>query len=308
MLKNSNQKKSIIINCDTGIDDAVALLLALKSGKVDIKLIVTDVGNVSTKQAAQNTLNVLELFGSEDIPVCAGEGKCLVQERNRIVVHGKTGLGEYVFDEIDRKPIKGDAVEKMYQTIIENEQKTTLVCMSPSTNIAKLIIKHPEVKEKIERLIYMAGSIEELGENEIPYTEYNVSCDPEAAEVVFNSGIKIDLVPMEMGHTAYLEWQDVFETKNENYTGSVLEIIFRSYKDRHVKNGIATHDGCAIAYLTNPEIFKTRPVYGEVKYFDKIGTGVLTVNFNQKPNMTTCTEVDVKKFRKLYFKALRKCK
>ena len=262
MKKNKSIKIPVIINCDTGIDDAVALMIALKSEKLDIKLITTDVGNVSTKQAAKNTLNVLELFDADNIPVCAGEGKCLVQERDRVVVHGKTGLGEYEFDEIDRVPAKGDAVEHMYNTIIENEQKTTLVCMSPSTNIAKLLLKHPDVKEKIERLIYMAGSIEEIGKNEIPYTEYNVSCDPEAAEIVFKSGIKIELVPMEMGHTAYLEWQDVFATKNENYTGSILEIIFRSYKDRHVKNGIATHDGCAIAYLTNPEIFKTKPVYG----------------------------------------------
>ena len=308
MQKNSNQKIPVIINCDTGIDDAVALMIALKSGKLDIKLITTDVGNVSTKQAAQNTLNVLDLFDAENIPVCAGEGKCLEQERSRVVVHGVTGLGDYVFEKNDRKITKGDAVENMYKSIVENEKKTTIVCMCPSTNIAKLLLKYPNIKDKIERIVYMAGSIEEIGKNEIPYTEYNVSCDPEAAEVVFNSGIKIDLVPMEMGHTAYLEWQDVFATKNENYTGSILEIIFRSYKDRHVKNGIATHDGCAIAYLTNPEIFKTKPVYGEVKYFDKIGTGVLTVNFNKKPNMTTCTEVDVQKFRKLYFKSLKKCK
>ena len=163
-------------------------------------------------------------------------------------------------------------------------------------------------EEKIEKLIYMAGSVEELAKDEIPYAEYNVSCDPEAAEVIFDSGLKIEIVPMEMGHTAYLDWEEVFRTKNENFVGSVLEIIYRSYKDRHVKNGIATHDGCAIAYLTNPEIFKVKPVFAYVKYFDEISTGVLMMNFKRKPNATTCVSMDIKKFKKLYFNSLKKCK
>lgn len=305
-----NTKKLIptIINCDTGIDDAVALMIAVKSKKLDIKLITTDLGNVNAEQSAKNTLNVLELINAPQIPVSFGEGKCYKLERARVSVHGNDGLGGYKFDENPRKILEGDAVENMYKTLMASDEKITIICISPTTNIAKLVSTHKDCLEKIERIVIMVGTIEKVADGEIPYPEFNCAGDPEACEEVLKSGVKIEIVPMEMGHTAYLDWQDVFKTKNTNFVGSVFEYIFRSYKDRHVKNGIATHDGCAIAYVTNPELFETKPVYAEVKYFDMIGTGVLTMDFDKEPNMITCTKVDIPKFKKLYFKCLKECK
>ncbi len=297
----------LIINCDTGIDDAVALLLAVKSKKINIKLIVTDLGNVDPKQAAINTNNILEAFNAPSIKVVAGEGKCLKRERPRVAVHGNGGLGEYVFEKNNREVSKEDAIEAMYNTIVNAEKPITIVSLSPVTNIAKLIIKHPDCTKNIERLVFMAGSVEDLKPGDLPYPEFNVATDPEAAVKVFESGIKIDIVPMEMGHTAYLDWQDVFNTKNLNFTGSMLEILYRSYKDRHVKNGIATHDGCAIAYLTNPEIFEVKQMYGSIKYFDSLDSGILVLNNTESPNVDVCTKIDIKKFKKLYFDALAKC-
>ena len=308
MAKKIVEKIPVIINCDTGIDDAVALLIGIKSEKLDIKLITTDVGNVKTPIAAKNTLNVLELVGAEDIPVCAGEGKCFAQERPRPAVHGNGGLGEYVFEENSRRITKGDAVEKMYETLMASDKKVTIIGVSPPTNIAKLLKEHKDCVKKIERIVFMAGTIEEIEKEEMPYPEFNVACDPEAGEILFGSKIPIEIVPMEMGHTAYLTWQEVFKTKLTNFVGRVLEVVFRSYKDRHVKNGIATHDGCAIAYVTNPEIFKTKPVHAKVKYFEKIQTGVLTMDFNKKPNATACVSINIRAFKKLYFKCLKKCK
>lgn len=305
--KKEEKKIPVIINCDTGIDDAVAILLAVKSEKLDIKLIATDIGNVEPKQAAKNTLNILELIGAPDIAVVAGDGKPLEKERPRVAVHGNGGLGEYVFEKNSRRLVGEDAVEEMYRVLMESEEKVTIICLSPTTNIAKLVIRHKDCLDKIERLVLMAGTIEEVEKDEIPYPEFNVATDPEAGEVVIKSGIKLEIVPMEMGHTAYLDWEDVFKTKIENHTGAVLEVVFRSYKDRHVKNGIATHDGCAVAYVTNPEFFETSPVYASVKYFDSIKTGVLTMDFKKKPNSLTCTKIDIPKFKKLYFKMLSKC-
>lgn len=308
MRKSEEKKIPVIFNCDTGIDDAVALLIAEKSGKLDIKLIVTDVGNVAPIQAAKNNLNILDLIGAPDIPVCAGTGKCFKKERPRVAVHGNGGLGEYVFEPNSRRVDETDAVQKMYEVLMASDEKITIICVSPPANIARLLHKHKDVKEKIERIVFMAGTIEEVKDDEMPYPEFNVACDPEAAEEVFKSGVPIEIVPMEMGHTAYLDWQDVFKTKLENFTGSVLEVVFRSYKDRHVKDGIATHDGCAIAYVTNPELFETKPVYAKVKYFDSIKSGVLTMDFNKEPNVLTCVKIDVSKFKKLFFKCLKKCK
>ncbi len=297
-----------IINCDPGIDDAVAIIMAIKSERFDIKLITTDLGNISCEQAAQNVLNVLELIGAPDIPVAIGEGKCLEIERPRRAVHGKTGLGNYVFEKNSRRPVEGDAVEVMYNTLKSNEEKVTIICLSPPTNIAKMVKKYPDAVEKIAKMVFMVGSIEQLKRGKLPYAEFNVSGDPEACNAILKAKIPLEIVPMEMGHTAYLEWQDVFKTKNMNHVGAVLEYIYRDYKDFHVKNGIATHDGCAIAYLVKPEIFKVEDVKVEIRYYDKLGTGVFVMNFDKKPNAKACTEINVKKFRKFYFECLKKCK
>ena len=307
-MKKTTEKIPVIINCDTGIDDAVAIMIALKSEKIDIKLIITDVGNVDTTQSAINTLNTLELLDAPQIPVIVGEGKCFERERPRFVAHGNNGLGGYENKDNPRKITEGDAIEETYKVLMESEEKVTIVCISPTTNLAKLFTKHKDCLNKIEKVVVMAGSIEEVGNNEIPYPEFNISGDPEAAEILFNSGVEIMIIPMEMGHTAYLDWEDVYKTKNLNYTGETLEFIYRSYRDRHVKNGIATHDGCATAYLTDPELFEVSDVCAEIKYYDSIDTGVLVMDFNKKPNAKTCVSVNVEDFKKMYFRYLKKCK
>lgn len=306
--KKTKDKIPVIINCDTGIDDAVAFMFAVKSEKLDIKLVTTDIGNVNTVRAARNTINILDLVDSEPVPVCAGDGKYFVKMRPKFSAHGDGGLGTYSFDKDVGKIDDGDAVDKIYETLKASPKKITIISICPLTNIAKLFTRYPDSKDMIERLVIMAGTVEEIKKGDMPYPEFNVATDPEAGEVVFKSKVKIDIVPMEMGHTAYLTYEDVFKTKLTNYTGSVLEKIFRGYKDRHVKNGVATHDGCAVAYVTDPDIFETKPVYAEVKYYKSIDSGVLTMDFNKEPNCTTCTKVDVQKFIKLYYKYLKKCK
>ncbi len=308
MQTKNNKKIPVILNCDTGIDDAVAILLAVKSKKLDIKLITTDVGNVDPVRSAKNTVNILELIDAPEIPVVRGDGKCFKKERARVAVHGDGGLGEYVFEDTKREVKDTNAVEEMYEALKASDKKVTVICMSPTTNLAKLLTKHKDAVSLIDRVVLMAGTIEEVSDTEMPYPEFNIATDPEAGEALFNSGVKIEIVPMEMGHTAYLDWQEVFKTKMTNLTGSVLEVVFRSYKDRHVKNGIATHDGCAVAYVTNPELFEVKPVNAKIKYFDSIKTGVLTMSFKEEPNCITCVKVNIPKFKNLYFKCLKKCK
>lgn len=303
-----NKKIPVIINCDTGIDDAVALMIAIKSEKLDIKLITTDIGNVDSKQSAKNTINVLNMFGDDTTPVCAGDGQYFVRMRPKFSAHGNGGLGAYSFDKNARRLAVGDAVDRIYQVLSSSDEKITIISISPLTNMAKLLKRYPDCVDYIERLVVMAGSTEPTAPRQMPYPEFNIATDPEAGETVFKSKLKIDIVPMEMGHTAYLSYEDVFKTKITNYVGSVLEKIYRGYKDRHVKNGVATHDGCATAYVVRPDIFKTRPVHAEVKYFKSIDSGVLTLDFEKEPNCTACVEVDVKKFINLYFKMLKKCK
>jgi len=165
-LQNNNKKIPVIINCDTGIDDAVALMIAVKSEKLDIKLITTDIGNVNTTQSAINTLNVLELINAPSIPVVVGDGKCYKKERTRVSVHGSDGLGGYKFKDHSRKITEGDAVEEIYKTLMASDEKITILTISPISNIAKLISRHPECLDKIEKFVIMVGTIEETPEGE----------------------------------------------------------------------------------------------------------------------------------------------
>lgn len=301
------KKIPLIIDADPGIDDAVALMMATKSNMFDIKMVSCTAGNTNLENVTTNTIGVLELLGEMKMPVAKGCAKPIKRESfSKEIFHGIGGMGGYVFENLKHQVDKIDAVTLMHEVLNASEEKVTIVALGPLSNIATLFLKHPEDKEKIERLVFMGGSYVEKGDK-TPYAEFNISSDPEAAEVVFASKVKMVMVPMEMGHTAYLDWHDVFVTKEENMTGEFLEFIYRSYHDGHVKNGIATHDGTTVAYLIEPEIFETKPAKVSVVYFKEINSGVAICDFEAEPNMEVCVKVDVKKFKKLYFNALRKC-
>lgn len=301
------EKIPVIIDADPGIDDAVALMMAIKNKLLEIKLITCTAGNTNLDNVATNTLNALELFDAPQIPVALGRATPISRPSfSKEIYHGANGLGGFEFEKNNRKCSNLSALESFHKVLSENTQKITIVAMGPLSNIADLIKTYPQDLNKIEKLIFMAGSIEEDGKK-TPYAEFNISSDPEAAEIVFNSNLTMFMVPMEMGHTAYLDWHDVFLTKQENYTGEVLEFIYRSYNDGHVKNGIATHDGTTLAYLLAPQIFETLPAFVSVKYFKEIGSGVAICDFEKTPNMRVCTKINIKEFKKIYFKALSKC-
>lgn len=303
-------KKSIpvIMDVDTGIDDAVAIVMAVKDPKIDVKLVLTCHGNTTIKNITKNTLTMLATLGATHIPVAEGMASPLLIKRPHVSAHGADGLGGYEYKNPGLNLLKISALEATHEILSKSEEPLTYVCLAPSTNVANLLIKYPEDAKKIKELVLMVGSNEPVKEGDVPYKEFNASVDPEALEKVLASGLNITIVSMEMGHTAYLDWQDVYKTKQTNVFGELLENIYRSYKDYHVKNGIATHDGCAVAYLIDRSMFEIKPAHMQVKFFESLGSGVGVVDYTEKPNVSITTKIDVKKFKKLYFKILKKCK
>ena len=303
-------KKSIpvILDVDTGIDDGVAIIMAVKHPKIDVKLVLTCHGNTTIKNITKNTLTMLATLKATNIPVAEGMASPLLIKRPHVSAHGADGLGGYEYKNPGLNLLKISALEATHEILSKTEEPITYICLAPSTNVANLLIKYPEDAKKIKELILMVGSNQPVKPGEVPYKEFNASVDPEALEKVLSSGLNITIVSMEMGHTAYLDWQDVYKTKNLNRFGEILEKIYRSYKDYHVKNGIATHDGCAVAYLIDKSMFETKPAHMEVKFFEALGSGVGVVDYDKAPNVTITTKVDVKKFKKLYFNLLKKCK
>ena len=298
----------IILDVDTGIDDAVSIMIACKDKRVQPIMLVTCHGNTTVENITQNTLDVLSMLGEDHIPVVQGMKRALVKDRSHVFAHGTDGMGGYKLESSQVTKLETEALESIHAVLNSWGEPVTYVCIAPVTNLAKLLITYPEDAKKIKQAVIMAGSNEAVKKGSLPYREFNASVDPEALEVVLNSPVEKVFVTMEMGHTAYLDWQDVYKTEHTNAVGETFEKIYRGYHDYHVKNGIATHDGCAVAYVINPKLFEVLPAHMQVNYYKEYGTGVGVVDYSRKPNCIVTTKIDVKKFKKLYFKCLKACR
>jgi non-specific riboncleoside hydrolase len=307
------EKIPLIIDTDPGVDDAVALMMAFNDDNFDIKLISSTAGNLGINLTTRNCLHLTKIFDRENILVSEGANKPL---KRKLVdaenVHGKMGFGKYEYDTtyISKNLSKNKAYEDMASIISNSKQKITIIALAPLTNIAHLILEHNEVIKNIDKIVFMGGSLDFPKDNKVPpYNEFNIGVDPESAEVVFNSKIPLVMIPMELGHGAYLSFSEIEKTKETNKTGELLSLMYDGYKDTHVKNGAAMHDGATIAYLINNNLYETKKAKIYVKYFDSIKTGTLMIDYDSKDkNATIAIKIDIEKFKELYFNLLKKSK
>ncbi len=298
-------KVPVIIDVDTGTDDAVAIAEACYLKELDIKLISCGSGNTDVQNVVNNTLNILQLINKGNIPVAKGDGKKFKANKFFLNVHGKTGMGEYNFEPLHIKEIETPAEDAIVDVIKNSEQKITIIGLGPLSNIARAIDNCPEIVSNIERIVISGGLIEKLDDGQFPYTSFNIAYDDEAVKLLLNSGIKIEIVPSNMGHDAYLTYEEVYKTKIANETGACFEHIFRSYHDRHVKNGIAMHDACAVFFVAKPELFQAEPSFSCIKNDGKNNEGIMKFDFlTGSPNTTVVTKINIPKFKKIYFKTL----
>jgi len=300
-----NKKIPVILDVDTGIDDAVSIMIALKSKKLDVRLINTCAGNTTLNNVVDNTLDVLCALRESKVPVAKGADKSLSGENPHISAHGADGLGGWDIKS-GLKPLNINSVEATHEVLKNAKEPITYICLAPLTNIANFIKAYPEDLKNIKEFVLMIASNEQLKSGEMPYREFNVAADWVACDIVLKSNVKKVVVSMEMGHTAYLDWQDVFKTKQTNNFGQTLEKMYRKYNDFHVKNGIATHDGCAVAYAINPKLFECKPARLQVKQFSEDGLGRVVVDYSGEANAMITTKINVKKFKRLYFDCLKR--
>jgi non-specific riboncleoside hydrolase len=314
------KKTPTIIDTDMGIDDAVAVALAVSSSEPNIKMISTMFGNVYVEQAAFNALRLLDLFGAADrnIIVAKGSAKPITAKTQKAYhAHGKDGLGGLQFEH-DKYTAKNlhkfakvcDIEESYFELLSQTSEPVTIICIGPMTNLAKVITKYPElVKQWVKQIIFMGGSLEPCpfidGDYQIPYAEFNINIDPNAVKIVFGSGIPLTMVPMELGHTAFLTSAVIEKGKHISTVGGVFYDIFPQYLDRHIAQpNIATHDMCAVCALTNPEIIKFRKGHLSV-ISNKKDESAITIDFDKAPNAVIAAEIDAEKVRKLYLEMLK---
>lgn len=250
----------VILDCDPGHDDAIALILALASPELDVLAVTTSAGNQTPDKTLNNALRILTLLGRDDIPVAAGAPKPLAREL--IIadnVHGESGLDGPKLPDPAFAPQGMTGSELMAKCLRESPQPVTLVPTGPLTNVALLLAAHPELKPKIARIVLMGGAAG--AGNWTPAAEFNIYVDPEAADMVFKSGIPITMCGLDVTHEAQVMDEDIERVRA--ITNPVAQCVaglldFFMIYHRDPKWGFAgapLHDPCTIAWLLAPELF-----------------------------------------------------
>ena len=303
------EKEKIIIDTDPGIDDAVALAIALFNESVDVKLITTVAGNVSLEKVTANALRLLTFWGKK-IPVAKGAEKPLIEKFiDAAHIHGQSGMDGFDFPEPDMSLlVKEHAVNKMREVIMA-EKTITLVAIGPLTNIALLFALYPEVKTHISRIVLMGGSL--TRGNKGVMAEFNFATDPHAAKMVFDAGVPLVMAGLDVGWQSAILPEDTAKLLTMGKTGQMVHALFKKYRSGTFATGLRMYDACAVAYLLKPEIFKTADVFVDIELSGKLTSGCSVVDLKgylkQTANATVCTEIDPAAFRTWFIESLAKC-
>ena len=291
----------IILDCDPGHDDAIAIVLALASPELDVKAITSSAGNQTPEKTLRNVLRMLTLLQRQDIPVAGGARKPLMREL--IIadnVHGESGLDGPALPEPDFAPQNFTAVELMAKTLRESPQPVTIVATGPQTNVALLLNSHSELHNKIARIVMM-GSAMVLG-NWQPAAEFNIYVDPEAAEIIFQSGIPVVMAGLDVTHRAQIHDMDIERFRRvgnpvATVVAELLDFFMEYHKDaKWGFTGAPLHDPCTIAWLLKPELFTCAERWVGVETQGKYTQGMTVVDYyfltGNQPNTTVLLNVD----------------
>ncbi len=309
-MEEKAMKRPVIIDTDPGIDDALAIAIALYSGELDVRLITTVAGNVSLDNVTKNALKLLH-FLEKDVPVARGADKPLIEPLvDASNVHGASGMEGFDFPEPKEELLlKENAVNAMRRVIMESEEPVTLVPIAPMTNIALLLTMYPEVKENIREIVIMGGSAGRG--NKGVMSEFNVATDPEAAKIVFQSGLPIVMAGLDVGWNALVYPEDSEKMRTKGKSGEMAYCLFKRYRGGSFHTGLKMYDSCAIAYLLCPELFTVEETYVDVELNGAMTRGCTVVDLKnylkQPPNAKVCMSIDGEKFRKWFLECIDKC-
>ena len=275
---------SIILDCDPGHDDAIALLLALASPELEVVGVTTISGNQTVDKTTANALRILELAGRADIPVHVGADRPFVRERDVAAhVHGESGLDGPDLPPPTTAAREQHAVAFLAEQIAARAGQITLVATGPLTNVGLLFALHPEVRP--ERIVLMGGSVGEG--NRTPAAEFNIWADPEAAERVFVEGLDTTMVGLDVTHRALITDAHTEELRGAGKVGTVvaelMDFYARFHKARYPElDGSPMHDPVCIAHLVAPGLVDVRDALIEVDCGDGPSRGRTNVDWRDR--------------------------
>ena len=309
--------KKIILDCDPGHDDAVAMMLALGNPRdIEIACISTVGGNQVLEFTTNNALDLLHLMDAE-IPVVAGSAGPLIRELETAEsVHGKSGLDGPVLVRSPREAENRNFIDMYTEIITQSEQKITIVLTGPQTNAAIFLLARPELKDRIESIVFMGGAC--FGGNWSPKAEFNIFVDPEAAQIVAGSGVPIVMCGLDVTHKAVITEDEVkriagigsrtagvFEQLIAFYSKSSGSDFLREEEGRKIR----LHDAAAISYLLQPDIFTTRYLFVTIDTSSSpYSRGAAVVDYGcrygRPPNMRVCFDINREAFVEALYAAI----
>jgi inosine-uridine nucleoside N-ribohydrolase len=271
--------RRIIIDADTGVDDAIAILLALRSAELKVEAITAVSGNVPLAFTLPNTLRMVEITGRKDVPVAGGAATPLVR---RLVtasyVHGNNGLGGAEFPEPKLKPVAEPASELICRMVRENPGDITIVGIGPLTNVATALKSDPQLASQIKEIVVMGGSLSRG--NITPAAEFNFYVDPEAARVVFDSGVPLTMVGLNVTEKVLLgeEHIGVLEAAKNPVSQAAAKILRSTLEHIGTGRGIlshhmAMHDPLTVAHLIDPTILQLKDYYVQIETSGELTAG-----------------------------------
>ena len=284
----------VILDCDPGHDDAIALLLALASPEIDLLGVTTTYGNQTLEKTTANALRVLELVGRTDVPVAAGADAPL--ERELVVaahVHGESGLDGPTLPEATTTPASTDAVAFSAELVRSAGRPVTFVPTGPLTNIARYLDERGT--DGIARVVLMGGAIAEG--NFTPAAEFNIWCDPEAAARVFSSGLDVTMIGLDVTHKAVLGPAVEERLRAVGRVGSFvaeLNVFFSRYHEKtYGWHGAPIHDAVAVAHVIRPGLVETRYRNVEIELESELCRGRTVVDLWNRTDRAANAHVGV---------------
>jgi inosine-uridine nucleoside N-ribohydrolase len=297
----------ILLDCDPGHDDAIALLLALASPELELLGVTTVAGNQTLDKTTANAIRLLEFAGRTEIPVAAGADRPLVREQYvASYVHGETGLDGPDLPPAQSEPLDRHAVDFLADKIRETGGAVTLVPTGPLTNVALLLALHPDALP--ERIVLMGGAIAEG--NVTPAAEFNIWADPEAAARVFGSGIDVTMVGLDVTHRALFTAAHVGRLAGRvgRMVAELLEFYGRFHKEVYGFDGSPIHDAVAVAQVIRDDLVKTEHLNTEIDVESELCRGRTVVDVwrrsGREPNSNVGVDIDADGFLELLIERL----
>ena len=286
----------VLLDCDPGHDDAIALLLALASPELDLVGVTTVAGNQTLAKTTANALRVLEFVGRTDVPVAAGADRPLVREPSvAAYVHGESGLEGPDLPPPSTEPLAEHAVDFLADRLLASGEPTTIVAIGPLTNVALLLARHPGAAARAERVVLMGGSIAEG--NVTPAAEFNVWADPEAAARVFASGLDVTMIGLDVTHKALMTPEHADRLRGAGRTGRLVAELFDYFHRFHAETygfaGSPIHDAVAVAEVARPGLVETAERNVEVECASDLCRGRTVVDLLRRTGREANARVGV---------------